>query len=67
LQQGIRKGYGRLFIFDDTHHNKLVFEHTDFSCEISFNAISDTDGENFGELTLDVLVIDDPGTAFSAE
>ncbi|MDR2462215.1 MAG: hypothetical protein LBD30_00330 [Verrucomicrobiales bacterium] len=67
LQQGIRKGYARLFIFDDTHAKKLVYEHSDFSCEISFNAIGDMDGENFGELTLDVLVTSDAGTAYSAE
>jgi hypothetical protein len=67
LTQAVRKGYAQLAIFDDNHRDKVVYRHVDFSCEISFNAINEFDGQNFSELTLDVLVTSDPGTVFSAE
>ena len=65
--QSIQKGYGRLTLFDDANTNKVVYDHVDFSCEVSFDSMGDMDGSNFGEITLVILVTDDAGTVYTAQ
>lgn len=67
LTNTIQRGYGRLSLFDDAHPDKLIYDHVDFSCEISFESMNEQDGQNFGEITLNVLVTDQPGKVYTAE
>lgn len=67
LQSMIKSGYGRLAIFDDTHANKLVYLHEDFSCQVYLDSLDDTDGKKVAEMTLKVRVTDQVGTVWTAE
>ncbi|MHB8520727.1 MAG: hypothetical protein ACYDH9_08205 [Limisphaerales bacterium] len=63
----VRNGIGRLMLFDDTNPNKLVYDHTDFGCQISLKQGSTVDGKKFGEIDLDVRVTSPKGVAYCAE
>ena len=63
----IQKGYGRLTLFDDANPDKVVYDHVDFSCEVSFDSMGEIDGANFGSISLIVLVTDDAGTVYTAK
>jgi hypothetical protein len=63
----IQSGYGRIVIFDDTHPNKVVYDHVDFSCQVSFDSGADLDGKKVAEIDFKVLVTDNVGTVYSAE
>lgn len=67
LQTLTRSGMGRLTLYDDTHPNKVVYDHVDFSCQVTFKSASETDAKKFGELEFEVLVTDIVGTVYTAE
>lgn len=67
LSNTVQSGFGRLTLFDDAHSDKVIYDHVDFSCEVSFDSVNEFDGQNFGEITLTVLVTDTVGTVYSAE
>lgn len=66
MQNFIQEGMGRLMLFDDENPNKLVYDHTDFGCQVFVDSIADVDGKAIGEITLRVRVTSPVGTVFSA-
>lgn len=67
LQSLIQSGYGRLALFDDTHPNKLVFLHENFSCQVFLDSTGDVDGKSVPEISLRVRITSEVGTCYSAE
>jgi hypothetical protein len=67
LSNLIISGFGRILIFDDNHPNKLIYDHKDFSCDLSFESVSEADGKAIGEVTINVLVTATEGDVWIAE
>jgi hypothetical protein len=61
LQDPVKQGYGRLYIYDQNDNNKLVMAHLDFKCELTMDSANEIDGTGFTDLTLDAKVGDDVG------
>lgn len=61
LADPVKKGWGRLIVFDQESTNKVVYQHVDFSCEVSLDSASEIDGTAFTDLTLDVRITDSVG------
>lgn len=59
-----QSGYGKLVVFDQYAQNKVVLDHDHFSCDISLDSASEVDGTGFTDITITVLVTDDPGTLY---
>lgn len=62
LEQPVKSGFGRLVLYDTETGNQVVYDHQDFSCDVSVDSVSDIDGESFAEVTLTVTVTADIGT-----
>lgn len=56
LADPVKKGFGRLYVFDQESTNKVVYQHVDFSCEVSLDSASEIDGTAFTDITLDVRI-----------
>ncbi len=57
-----KRGYGRLTCYDQNQPTKVVFQHYNFSCDITLDTTAEIDGTKWNEITLDVLVTQDVGT-----
>lgn len=64
LQDPVKQGYGRLYIYDQNDNNKLVMTHLDFKCELTMDSANEIDGTGFTDMTLDAKVGDDVGVVF---
>lgn len=64
MQKPIRRGYGRIIVFDRDAKNKVVLDHYDFSCEIILDGsgLNAQDGKAAAETSLMVTVTDQQGT-----
>lgn len=51
-----REGIGCLRVYDQNDSNKVVFEHNYFGCEVTAESSGEFDGENFVEITLNVVI-----------
>jgi hypothetical protein len=60
----IRRGYGRIMLWDRDASNNLVYDHYDFSCELVVDSggINSQDGKASAEVTFMITVTDQPGT-----
>lgn len=67
LQELVKSGWGRLAIFEPSSANKLVYDHVDFSCDVSFESGADLDGKSVGTMDFKVLVTENVGKVYSAE
>lgn len=67
LQDPVKQGYGRLYIYDQDDENKLVMAHLDFKCELTMDSANEIDGTGFTDLTLDAKIGDDVGVVFVRE
>ena len=63
----IRTGMGRLSLFDDSHPNKLVYDHVDFGCQIALTNGGDFDGTKLAEMELEVSLTSPVGSIYVAE
>lgn len=65
----ITSGYGRIAVYDDTHANKLVYLHEDFSCQVYLdgNGLKGFDGTTINEINLGIQVGNILGTLYTAE
>lgn len=66
MMKTTRSGYGRLALFDE-NSPQLVFEHTDFACDINLEGQPNIDGENFSELQIKVQITTPVGSVFHRE
>jgi hypothetical protein len=62
LQDPVKRGYGKLIIFDQLDSNKVVMVHENFECEVTVDSASEIDGTGFTDMTLDVAILSDVGT-----
>lgn len=62
MAQPVKTGYGRVVFYDTESGETVVIDHSDFSCDVSVDSVSDIDGESFVEVTLTVSVTQDEGT-----
>lgn len=60
----IKQGFGRLVCYDQNDANTIVYEHNDFSCEVTLESSAEVNGTGIAELTLKVTVTDTVGTVF---
>jgi hypothetical protein len=67
LSDTLKVGIGRVLLYDDTHPNKLVYDHADFGCQITVDSFGDFDGKNYTDMVLNVLVTNPTGEVFCAE
>lgn len=61
------RGYGRLSIFDGNTAEGLVYDHTDFSCECTFESMDDVQGTDWVKVTINVRVTSDLGTVWTPQ
>jgi hypothetical protein len=64
LQDPVKQGYGRLYVYDQDDNNKLVLTHLDFSCEVTMDSANEIDGTAFTDLTLDIKITNDVGIVY---
>lgn len=62
MAEPVKSGYGRVVFYDTETGETVVIDHSDFSCDVSVDSVSDIDGESFVEVTLTVSVTQDEGT-----
>lgn len=62
MAQPVKSGFGRLVLWDTKSGDTNVFDHMDFSCDISIDSVTDIDGESFVEATMTVSVTETEGT-----
>lgn len=64
MQKPIRRGIGRLIVFDRDTKNKVVLDHHDFTCEIVLegSGLNGQDGKSAAETSLKITVTDQEGT-----
>lgn len=62
MAQPVKSGFGRLVLYDTETGETVVYDHADFSCDVSVDSVSDIDGEAFVEITLTVSVTETEGT-----
>lgn len=62
MGEPVKSGYGRVVFYDTELNDTVVIDHSDFSCDVSVDSVSDIDGESFVEVTLTVSVTQDEGT-----
>lgn len=67
LQDPVKQGYGRLYLYDQDDTNKLVLAHLDFSCEVTMDSASEIDGTSFTDMTLDVKIGSEVGVVYLRE
>lgn len=64
LADPVKSGMGRLVCYDQNDNNKVVYDHLEFSCDVSVSSVAEVDGTGFAELTINVDVTSIPGTIF---
>ena len=57
----VKSGFGHFICFDQHDANKIVFEHVDFSCDMSVESVSEVSGTGFTDMTINVDVTGTPG------
>ena len=62
MAQPVKSGFGRVVFYDTESGDTVVICHSDFSCDVSVDSVSDIDGESFVEVTLTVSVTETEGT-----
>jgi hypothetical protein len=63
MQKPIRRGYGRITLFDRDATNKVVLDHYDFTCELVLegSGLNSQDGKAAAETSLMITVTDQVG------
>ncbi len=61
LVSPVKRGFGRLVVYDQDANNNVALEHVDFSCEVTADNGSEV-GSNFSEISIKVKVTETVGT-----
>ena len=56
MAQSLFQGMGRIVIFDEDTNQQVVFEHTDFSCEVEITGTADVKNDDYSDLSLMVSI-----------
>lgn len=63
MTRGVFNGIGRLVLFDEDDANNIVYEHTDFGCEVAVNGTPDVKSDDYSTISLTVTVTSPLGNA----
>jgi hypothetical protein len=64
----IRRGIGRILLYDRIQAAQdLVYRHKDFYCQVMANGNFTADGQNVGEITIDVKILTPSGSVWHRE
>jgi len=67
LNDPIKSGYGRLYLYDEGQTASPYYEHVDFSCDVALESMSEADGKSPLTMTFTVTVTGTVGTVRIAE
>ena len=65
LTQNIFKGFGRLVCFDENPVQPVMWEHTDFGCQVEISGTPDVKGDDYSDMSLSVIVTSPAGVLFN--
>ena len=56
MAQSLFQGIGRITIFDEDDNQQVVFEHTDFSCEVEITGTADVKNDDYSDMSMMVSI-----------